>query len=283
MASTLPVQGLTENEVRERRERGEGNDAGIQPSRSYGSIARTNLFTLFNNILFTLGVALIVLGRFSDAFTSVGLGLINALISTVQEARAKRQLDRISLVSTPKVAVVREGREREVAPAELVRGDVVRVGAGDQIAVDGVMVGDGVLEEVDESLLTGESDLIRKQAGDRLFSGSFCVTGSGSFEADKVGTASFANQLTATARHFQVTHTPLQQRINFVVRLVMLVVVIMSIIILVTGLLEGLPTVRLVQIAAVLSGQVPYGLFLMIVVAYALGASAIAKQGALVQ
>ena len=282
MASTLPVQGLTENEVRERRERGEGNDAGIQPSRSYGSIAHTNLFTLFNNILFTLGVALIVLGRYSDAFTSVGLGLINALISTVQEARAKRQLDRISLVSTPKVAVVREGREREVAPAELVRGDVVRVGAGDQIAVDGVMVGDGVLE-VDDSLLTGESDLIRKQAGDRLFSGSFCVTGSGYFEADKVGTASFANQLTATARHFQVTHTPLQQRINFVVRLVMLVVVIMSIIILVTGLLEGLPTVRLVQIAAVLSGQVPYGLFLMVVVAYALGASAIAKQGALVQ
>lgn len=102
-------------------------------------------------------------------------------------------------------------------------------------------------------------------------------------QADKVGGASFANQLTATARHFQVTYTPLQQQIDFVVRLVMLIVVVISIIIFGASLLEGLSTLRLVQIAAVLSGQVPYGLFLMIVVAYALGASTIAKQGALVQ
>ena len=136
---------------------------------------------------------------------------------------------------------------------------------------------------MDESLLTGEPDLIRKQAGNQLFSGSFCVTGTGYFEGQKVGAASFANQLTATARQFQVTHTPLQRRVDFVVRLVMLVVVVMSVIILVASLLEGLSTVRLVQIAAVLSGQVPYGLFLMIVVAYALGASTIARQGALVQ
>ncbi len=277
-----PVQGLTEHEVDVRRRRGEGNDAKVRPSRSYWDIARTNLFTLFNNILFTIGVALIALGRVNDALTSVGIGLINALISTVQEMRAKRQLDRIALVASPKVTVIREGREKVVAPSELVRGDVVQVSAGDQIVVDGVMLGDGLLE-IDESLLTGESDLIRKGAGDRLFSGSFCVTGMGYFEAEKVGAASFANRLTATARHFQVTHTPLQRTIDVVVRVVMLVVVVMSIIILLASLLEGLPTVRLVQIAAVLSGQVPYGLFLMTVVAYALGTSAIAKQGALVQ
>lgn len=278
----LPVEGLTEREVSIRRQRGEGNDAGIRPSRSYWDIARANLFTLFNNILFTIGLALIALGRVSDALTSLGLGLVNALISTVQEIRAKRQLDRIALVANPKVTVVREGREKVIAPAEVVSGDVVQVSAGDQIVVDGVMLGEGLLE-IDESLLTGESDLIRKQAGDWLFSGSVCLTGTGYFKAEKVGSASFANQLTVTARTFQVTHTPLQRKINFVVRMVMLVVVVMSIIILVASLLEGLSTVRLVQIAAVLSGQVPYGLFLMIVVAYALGASAIAKQGALVQ
>jgi cation-transporting ATPase E len=222
------------------------------------------------------------LGRYSDALTSVGLGLINALISTVQEIRAKRQLDQIALVNSPKVTVVREGQEKVIAPEALVKGDVVRVSAGDQIVVDGVMIGEGTLE-MDESLLTGEPDLVRKQAGDPLFSASFCVTGSGYFEAQKVGVESFASQLTAPARHFQVNQTPLQQNINFVVRLVMLVVAVMSLIILVEALLEGLPTVRLVQVAAVLSGQVPYGLFLMIVVAYALGASTIAKQGALVQ
>lgn len=274
--------GLTEIEVQARRKQGLGNDTAGGSSRSYWDIVRVNLFTLFNNILFTLGVALVSLGRYSDALTSVGLGLINALISTFQEIRAKRQLDQIALVNSPKVTVIREGQEKVITPESLVKGDVVRVSAGDQIVVDGVMVGEGTLE-MDEALLTGEPDLIRKQAGDPLFSGSFCVTGQGYFEAEKVGAESFANQLTATARQFQSTLTPLQQNVNFVVRLVMLVVAVMSIIILVEAVLEGLPTVRLVQVAAVLSGQVPYGLFFMIVVAYTLGASAIAKQGALMQ
>jgi cation-transporting P-type ATPase E len=276
------IQGLTEQEARARRQRGEGNNTGKAPGRSYWDIVRANLFSLFNNILFAIGVALIALGRYNDALTSVGLGLVNALISTVQEIRAKRQLDQIALVNSPTVTVVRDGREQVIDPADLVKGDIVHVQAGDQIVVDGLMIGEGILE-MDEALLTGEPDLIRKQAGDQLFSGSFCVTGNSYFEAQKVGAASFANQLTATARQFQVSYTPLQREIDFVVRLVMLVVVVMSIIILVASMLEGLTSVRLVQIAAVLSGQVPYGLFLMIVVAYALGASTIARQGALVQ
>lgn len=280
--SISAVQGLTDSEARARLQRGEGNDTGAAPSRSYWDIARANLFNLFNNILFAIGVALIAFGRYNDAITSVGLGLVNALISTVQEIRAKRQLDQIALINSPHVIVIREGREHVIDPSGIVMGDTVKVAAGDQIVVDGVSIGDGQLE-LDESLLTGEPDLIRKQAGDRLFSGSFCITGNGYMEADRVGAASFANQLTATARQFQITHTPLQRQIDFVVRLVMLVVVVMSVIIFVASLLEGLSSVRLVQIAAVLSGQVPYGLFLMIVVAYALGASTIAKQGALVQ
>jgi cation-transporting ATPase E len=278
----LPVQGLTEAEARARRQRGEGNDAAIRPSRSYWDIARANLFSLFNNLLFAIGGALIALGRLNDALTSVGIGLVNAMISTVQEIRAKRQLDQIALVTRPKIMVVRDGQEQVMAPAELVKGDIVHISNGDQVVVDGILITGGVLE-MDESLLTGESDLIRKQPGDQLFSGSFCVTGTGYFEAEKVGAASFANQLTATARNFQVAQTPLQRNIDIVVRVVMLVVLLMSIIILVASLLEGLSTLRLVQIAAVLSGQVPYGLFLMIVVAYALGASTIARQGALVQ
>jgi cation-transporting P-type ATPase E len=276
------IQGLTESEARERRERGLGNDTRVRTGRTYWDIVRANLFTTYNNLLFAIGVALIVLGRYYDAATSVGIGLVNALISTAQEIRAKRQLDRIALVSTPTVVVVREGSERNADPAELVVGDIVRVGTGDQIVVDGEVVGEGTLE-VDESLLTGEPDLIRKGTGDRLFSGSFCVTGSGYLRAEGVGAESFANRLTATARSFAATKTPLQRKVDLVVRFVMLVVVFMSVLILVAALFEGLPNVRLVQIAAVLSGQVPYGLFLMITVAYALGAAAIAREGALVQ
>ena len=276
------IHGLTEREARKRHEQGQGNDTETGSSRSYWDIARANLFNSFNNILFAIGVALVSLGRYYDALTSVGIGLANALIGTFQEIRAKKQLDRIALVSSPKVTVIREGKERNVVPSELVEGDVVRIGSGDQVVVDGVMVGDGSLE-MDESLLTGESDLIPKRAGDRLFSGSYGVSGTGYFEADRVGAASYANQLTATARNFQIVKTPLQRKVDFLVRVMMLVVVVMSIVILVAAVLEGLSTVRLVQVAAVLSGQVPYGLFLMVVVAYALGASAIARQGALVQ
>src|SRR5918998_4276293 len=197
-----PVQGLTERDVRARRQRGEGNDAGAGSGRSYWGIARTNLFTFFNNLLFAIGIALVTLGQYSDAFVSVGLGLVNAAISTVQEINAKRKLDRIALLNRPAVTVVREGKEKEIDPSGLVVGDVVRVRGGDQIVVDGRVVGEGHLE-MDESLLTGEPDLIPKRAGDALLSGSFCVSGDALYEAEKVGAESFANRLTSTAREFR--------------------------------------------------------------------------------
>lgn len=278
----MTLQGLSESEVIARRQAGQGNNAALGSSRSYWDIARANLFTFFNNILFVIGLALILLGEVNDAVTSVGLGVINAIISTVQEIRAKRQLEKIALLTRPTVTVVREGQEKTIDPTELVLGDVVLVQAGDQIVVDGCVVGGSRLE-MDEALLTGESDLISKQVGDMLLSGSYCVTGQAYYEVEKVGAASFANQLTQTARDFQLVQTPLQKQINFVVRLIMLVVGMMSLIILLTAVLDNLGFTRMVEIAAVLTGQVPYGLFFMIVVSYSLSAAAISTQGALVQ
>jgi len=276
------IQGLSESEVLARRQRGEGNDIAVGTSRSFIDILRQNMFTFFNNVLFTIGILLIALGRVNDALTSVGLGLLNALISTYQEVRSKRQLDKIALLTRPQVTVIREGQEKVVDPAELVSGDIFRVRPGDQIVVDGIVIGDSKVE-VDESLLTGESDLIRKQEGDTLLSGSFCVTGSALGQAEKVGADSFANQLTVTARAFQITKTPLQSKIDFVIRTMMLIALLMGLVIFAAAILENLPFIRMVQIAAVITGQIPYGLFLMIIVAYALGAVQIARQGALVQ
>ena len=214
------IQGLTEQQAQAKRAQGLGNNVDQSSGRSYWDIARANLFTLFNNILFVIGIALISMGRVNDAITSVGIGLVNACISTIQEIRAKRQLDQISLLTRPRVVVVRDGQEKEVDPSEIVQDDVLRVAAGDQIVVDGAVVGDGLLE-MDESLLTGEPNLIRKAAGDKLLSGSFCVTGAGYFVAEEVGAASFANKLTATARQMNIIETPLQQKINLLVKLVM--------------------------------------------------------------
>src|SRR5436190_6997214 len=276
------VQGLTQQEVRARQQRGETNAASFRSSRSYGDIVRANLFNFFNNILFAIGIALIALGQYNDAFTSVGQGLVNALIGTVQEINAKRKLDKIALLTRTKVRVLRDGQEQAIDPAELVKDDVVHVQAGDQIVVDGRVVGAGRLE-MDESLLTGEPDLVPKQDGATLLSGSFCVTGDAYYQAEKVGAESFANQLTETVRAFQTFKTPLQQQITFAVRLVTFVVALMSGIILLQTVLENFPLIRIVQVSAVLSGQVPYGLFFMIALAYAVGAAGIAKRGALVQ
>lgn len=143
------VQGLTQQEVRARQERGENNAAGFRSSRSYWDIVRANLFNFFNNILFAIGIALIALGQYNDAFTSVGQGLVNALIGTVQESNAKRKLDKITLLTRTKVRVLRDGQEQAIDPAELVKGDTVRIQAGDQIVVDGRVVGAGRLEAED--------------------------------------------------------------------------------------------------------------------------------------
>jgi|HigsolmetaAR202D_1030399.scaffolds.fasta_scaffold00015_62 ATPase, P-type (transporting), HAD superfamily, subfamily IC len=278
----LSITGLSEAEVLHRRANGDGNALDLHTSRSYWDIARTNLFNFFNNLLFAIGIALVALGLYNDAFTSVGLALVNALISAIQEIHAKRKLDAIALLTRPRVTVVRDGSERQVDASELVRGDIVRVQAGDQVMLDGRVVGDSTLE-MDESLLTGESDLVQKKCGDRLLSGSFCVTGSSYYEVEKVGQESFANQMTQAARRFQVVKTPLQKKIDLCVRVVMLVVALISLVILLQAALEDLPFIRVVQLSAVLSGQIPYGLFFMVATAYAIGATAIAKQGALVQ
>lgn len=276
------VQGLTQQEVRARQQRGETNAASFRSSRSYWDIVRANLFNFFNNILFAIGIALIALGQYNDAFTSVGQGLVNALIGTVQEINAKRKLDKIALLTRTKVRVIRDGHEQALDPAELVKGDVVHVQAGDQIVVDGRVTGAGRLE-MDESLLTGEPDMVAKQDGDTLLSGSFCVTGDAYYQAEKVGAESFANQLTETVRAFQTIKTPLQQQIGFAVRLVTFVVALISGVILLQAVLENFPLIRIVQISAVLSGQVPYGLFFLVALAYAVGAAGIARRGALVQ
>ncbi|WP_346623886.1 HAD-IC family P-type ATPase [Blastococcus montanus] len=203
-------------------------------------------------------------------------------MSAVQELRAKRKLDRLQLLSRSAATVVRDGRDVEVAPEEVVRGDVLHVRPGDQIVVDGPVL-DGGRVEADESLLTGEPDPQVKEPGDDLLSGSFCVGGGGHQLARDVGAASYANRLTTDARQVSTDSTPLQRRISFVVRLVICLVVLMSGAILLQAALEGFSLVRVVQTTAVLSGLVPYGLFFLIAVAYTVGAAKSAGRGALVQ
>ncbi|NIS81130.1 MAG: HAD-IC family P-type ATPase [Anaerolineales bacterium] len=279
---TLPFHGLAEQEVDDRRRRGQGNDVHLQTSRSYVNILRQNILTFINIVLFGIGAVLILIGRVSDALVSIGLISMNIIIGVSQEIRAKRQLDRIALLTRPKVSVVREGQEKVVDPGEVVLGDILIARPGDQIVVDGTVISRGDIE-VDESLLTGESDRIAKDIGDTVLSGSFCTNGKLIYEATRVGRASYVNQLTAEARTFRVVRTPLQKEIDFLIRLLTLIASFIGLLLLTSAVLYALPLMRSAQIAAVIAGLVPNGLFFMVIAAYAMGALRIVRHGALVQ
>ncbi|MBS1245357.1 MAG: ATPase, P-type (transporting), superfamily, subfamily [Chloroflexi bacterium] len=276
------LRGLSEGEVIARRARGLGNAVRLQTSRSYLQILRQNAFTFINTVLFSIGLVLILMGRTGDAVVTAGLVLMNVVVGVVQEGRAKRTLDRIALLMRPRAIVIREGQERTVEPAELVVGDVLVIRPGDQIVVDGQVLGEGCVD-VDESLLTGESDLIPKRAGEPMYSGSFCVTGSALYEATKVGAESLAHQMTASARAFRQVKTPLQRDIDFVIRVMVLLAAQLGTLLVLAEVMKHGSVVETVQIAAVIVALVPQGLFFMTTVTYATGAVRMAGKGALIQ
>jgi cation-transporting ATPase E len=274
-------EGLSEQEVVARRAAGQGNTTPPPTGRTYSQIIRENVFTFINNILFLLGIVLVVVGRPLDALVSVGVITINIVVSVVREIRAKRTLDLIALLTRPTATVLRDGQERAVAPDQLVIGDVLRVGAGDQVVLDGQVLAGRM--RVDESQLTGESDLVPKERGDPVYSGSYCANGSAYYTVEKVGAASLANQITAGARSFRRVLTPLQQQINLVIRIMLLIMLFLQLLLVCNALVNVVPFRESIGQATILAGLVPNGLFLSIAVAYALGAVRILRYGALVQ
>jgi len=279
--SSLP-DGLTEHEVIVRRASGQGNNVTLQTSRSYVQIFRENLFTFINAVFFGISVVMLLLHRPGDGFLVIVVIFGGVIINIYQEIWAKRKLDEIALLNRPRATVIRNGQEREVEPSEIVLGDVLLLRSGDQILVDGEVVGGGHVE-VDESLLTGESELVPKTAGQPLFSGSFCVSGTACYEAQQVGKATLAYQLMAGAREFRHVYTPLQREINIIIRVFVLIACFLWILIGISFLSRSLSINDVVQRAAVVAGLVPAGLLLAITLAYGLGAVRMLGQDVLIQ
>ena len=283
-AETLPATpstGLTADEVARRRASGLGNAALPPTSRTYLQIIRENVFTFINNILIALAIALVLVARPVDALVSLLVISTNVVVGVVQEVRAKRTLDRIALLTRPTASVVRDGQASPVTPEELVVGDLIEIAAGDQVVLDGRLM-TGALA-VDESQLTGESDVVRKRPGDEVFSGSFATSGGGRYVAEKVQGASLANRITAGARTFRRVLTPLQGEINLVIRVVLGIVLYLEVLLVIRGILRAAAVGDVVADATLLAGLVPNGLFVSIAVAYAIGAIRILRFGALVQ
>lgn len=277
-----PSGGLTSAQVAERRSRGLGNAGGEQVSRSFAEILRANILTRFNFILGVLLAVILAVGQPQDALFGVVL-VANALIGIGQELRAKATLDRLAVLSAPGVRVTRDGTPQEIAVGELVAGDLVGLGPGDQLAADGV-VRDSVSLEADESLLTGESEPVDKRAGDRLLSGSFVVAGSGSYQATGVGAEAYARRLATEARRFALVRSELMDGINRILRYVTWAIVPVAALLLVSQLrVHDTAQAALTATVAGLVAMVPQGLVLLTSVAFAVAAITLARRQVLVQ
>lgn len=278
----VPTSGLTQSQVLDRRQHGQGNDIKLSTSRTYKDIILTNVFNPVNVVLYVIGLGLFLVGDARSALATVGLVVFNAVVGIVQEVRSKKQLDQIALLARAKVTVVRDGQEQQVDPAEVVLGDRLVIRAGDQIPVDGEVVGEGKME-IDESALTGESDLVLKTSGDKVLSGSFCVTGANHIEATGVGEQSFANKLTKDARQFKLEQTPLQREVSRLLRLLLLIILFFGILAVLALFILDLSANTWLQVIAVITGSVSAGLLTLITLNYSWGAVQIAQKGGLVQ
>ncbi len=277
-----PPTGLSGAEVAERRSRGLANEGGERTSRSVAEILRANILTRFNFSLGTVLAVILVVGQPQDALFGIVL-VTNALIGIGQELRAKLTLDRLAVLSAPRVEVVRDGTPHDIAVAELVAGDLVRLRPGDQLVADGVMRTSASLQ-ADESLLTGESEPVGKRAGDRVLSGSFVVAGSGSYQATEVGAAAYARKLAAEARRFTLVRSELVEGINRILRYVTWAIVPVAALMLISQL-HVHDSVRdaLTGTVAALVGMVPQGLVLLTSVAFGVAAVTLARRRVLVQ
>jgi len=251
-------------------------------SRSMASIVAANVFTLFNAIIAGFFVLDLGLGLYADSIFGL-IAVVNSSIGIYQEKKAKETLDEIAVLVAPHVRVVRDGEVLELIADEIVPGDLVEVGPGDQLVADGEVVASRGMT-MDESLLTGESDGIEKDGGDRVLSGSFCVSGSGHYVVDAVREESYAGKVAGEARTFRHPPSPLQEEVNRVIIAATYVMVPLAVVLVLSLKLRSVPLHEAAQTAtAGLVTLIPEGLVLLMSVTFAVAAKRLARRGTLVQ
>lgn len=277
-----PPEGLSHEEARRRAAQGLDNRPVKDPGKSVGRIFRDNLFTLFNLLNLVLALCLALVGSWRNMLF-MGVVISNAFIGTFQELRAKRTIDKLTLLSQAGVRVLREGEELLLPPEQLVQGDLAVFHAGDQICADGVMrFGQGA---ANESLLTGESDPVLKLPGDELLSGSFVTEGILTVQLTRVGENSYASQLIKSAKTIRKPHSELMTSLARIIRIVSILLVPLGLVLFAKQYFllhqpvgEAVPS----TVAAVL-GMIPEGLMLLTSMALAVGVVKLGLKNALVQ
>ncbi|MER6682445.1 HAD-IC family P-type ATPase [Streptomyces olivaceoviridis] len=278
-----PATGLTGAEVADRVGRGLVNDIPVRSSRSLGEIVRANVFTRFNAIIGVLWLVTLFVAPIQDSLFGFVI-LANTGIGIVQEWRAKQTLDSLAVIGEARPTVRRDGVATEVATHEIVLDDLIEIGPGDKVVVDGVCAeADGL--EIDESLLTGEADPVVKRPGDPVLSGSFVVAGSGAFTATKVGREAYAAQLAEEASRFTLVHSELRTGISTILKYVTWMMVPAAVGLVITQLVVKNDDLK-DSVARTIGGivpMVPEGLVLLTSVAFAIGVIRLGRKQCLVQ
>ena len=278
-----PTSGLTTEQVAERVARGRTNDVPDRASRSVKDIVRANVFTRINAILGVLLIIVLATGSIIDGMFGL-LIIANSGIGIIQEIRAKRTLDKLAIVSQTRPVVRRDGVAAPVAPREVVLDDIIELGPGDQLVVDGEVVESQGLE-LDESLLTGESDAIHKDPGSHVMSGSFVASGSGAYRATKVGRDAYAARLAEEASKFTLVKSELNSGINQILRFITYLMIPAGLLIIFNQLFSSGESLgpALSGMVAALVPMVPEGLVLMTSIAFAVGVIRLGRRQCLVQ
>jgi len=251
-------------------------------SRSVSSIVAGNVFTLFNAIIGVFFVLILSLGLIADAVFGL-IAAVNSYIGIRQELKAKRTLDQLAVLVAPHARVLRDGAETGLLAEEVVPDDVIAVEPGDQLVADGEVIASRGMT-LDESMLTGEADGVRKSPGERALSGSFCISGSGRYRVDAVREQSYAGRLAGEAKTFRHPPSPLQGEVNRVIVACTWGMVPLAALLLLTFQLRGTDLVEAAQTAtAGLVTLIPEGLVLLMSVTFAVAAVRLARKATLVQ
>ncbi|MGW8556941.1 cation-translocating P-type ATPase [Streptomyces tubercidicus] len=283
-ATGEPVSpGLTAAEVAERVARGEVNDVPVRSSRSAAEIVRANVFTRFNAIIGVLFVIILIVGPIQDGLFGFVI-VANTGIGIIQELRAKKTLDNLAVIGEARPTVRRDGVTEEILTSAVVLDDLIELGPGDKVIVDGEVLESDSLE-IDESLLTGEADPVVKKPGEQVMSGSFVVAGGGAFTATKVGRQAYAAQLAEEASRFTLVHSELRTGISQILKYVTWMMIPTALGLILSHLLTlGLPgDAAIRRMVAGIVPMIPEGLVLLTSVAFAIGVIRLGRKKCLVQ
>ena len=276
------LTGLTDEQVNERIEQGKVNADENPNTRTYKQIVRENTLTFFNFLNLVLLILVLMVGSYKNAFF-VGIIIINTLIGIAQEIRAKKTIDKLAILTAKKSIVIREGKKWTVPTEDLVLDDLVCLKTGDQVPADAKVLEGSV--EVNESLLTGESDNLPKNVGDELFSGSFVTSGEACCQIIHVGKDNYAAQITSEAKEFKRHNSELKNSLNAILKVISIIIMPLGALLFYKQYYVVGNTFKdsIVSMVAGVLGMIPEGLVLLTSVALTLGALVLANKKTLVQ